>query len=254
MNLVQVGKKIKLLRQEANLTQRELASLLSVTDKAVSKWERGIGFPETSVFHKLSKILDVDMDFVLTTNNKSSDDWHGIIIYNGKQSLKTLVYDKPIINYLLQYFLLSRIRKITFQVNLNNRMIIEKLNLEQYGIIVDFDYDMVYTNAMVLYEPVLLFGANLTRYFETCMENENNVALSVDGVDVPIAFIHNCEFVGKLNTYEKCNLTRGVISLPLANATKVKEASSFVRIYQKNHHIEIANLKEIAVSRGLISK
>ena len=47
------------LRKEKKLTQKELAAQLGVTDKAVSKWERGLGCPDISLLSKLSRILGV---------------------------------------------------------------------------------------------------------------------------------------------------------------------------------------------------
>lgn len=47
------------LRKEKKLTQKELAEQLGVTDKAVSKWERGLGCPDISLLSKLSQILGV---------------------------------------------------------------------------------------------------------------------------------------------------------------------------------------------------
>ncbi len=45
MDNTKLGSLIRALRREAGLTQRELAEALGVTDKAVSKWERGLGCP-----------------------------------------------------------------------------------------------------------------------------------------------------------------------------------------------------------------
>lgn len=47
------------LRKEQNMTQAELASKLQVTDKAVSRWERGIGLPDISTLESLSEALQV---------------------------------------------------------------------------------------------------------------------------------------------------------------------------------------------------
>lgn len=58
MNYDKIGKFIQEKRKEKNLTQKELANKLGVTDRAVSKWERGVGCPDVSILEILSKELD----------------------------------------------------------------------------------------------------------------------------------------------------------------------------------------------------
>lgn len=48
MDASYTGNKIFELRKKSRLTQKELAEMLHVTDKAVSKWERGMNFPDLS--------------------------------------------------------------------------------------------------------------------------------------------------------------------------------------------------------------
>lgn len=52
---------ITTLRKEKGWTQRELADKLNVTDKAISKWERGLGFPDIKMLEPLAKALDVSL-------------------------------------------------------------------------------------------------------------------------------------------------------------------------------------------------
>lgn len=61
MNYEKIGEFIAEKRKEKNLTQLELARKLGVTDKAVSKWERGLGCPDISILELLSKELDVSI-------------------------------------------------------------------------------------------------------------------------------------------------------------------------------------------------
>ncbi len=61
MNYETIGKFIQEKRKEKNLTQKELAEKLGVTDKAVSKWERGLGCPDVSILEVLSKELGVSI-------------------------------------------------------------------------------------------------------------------------------------------------------------------------------------------------
>ena len=53
-------------RKERNLSQRELAEYLHITDKAVSKWERGISFPDITILIPLSEVLNVSLYDLLT--------------------------------------------------------------------------------------------------------------------------------------------------------------------------------------------
>lgn len=61
MNYEKIGEFIASKRKEKELTQAELAKKLGVTDKAVSKWERGLGCPDVSILEILSKELDVSV-------------------------------------------------------------------------------------------------------------------------------------------------------------------------------------------------
>lgn len=55
------GAFIASIRKEKGLTQLELAKKLNVTDKAVSKWERGAGFPDIKTLEPLAEALDVSI-------------------------------------------------------------------------------------------------------------------------------------------------------------------------------------------------
>jgi len=65
MNVKRVGEFIKQKRKEKKLTQKELAEKLSITDRAISKWERGICCPDISILKELSSILEVSVNELL---------------------------------------------------------------------------------------------------------------------------------------------------------------------------------------------
>ena len=52
------GSFIRQKRTEKNYSQKDLAELLSVTDKAVSKWERGINFPDLMTLEKIAEVFN----------------------------------------------------------------------------------------------------------------------------------------------------------------------------------------------------
>ena len=59
MDNIKTGALIKELRKEKNMTQKELADLLHITDRAVSKWERGLCAPDISLLEPLAAVLGV---------------------------------------------------------------------------------------------------------------------------------------------------------------------------------------------------
>lgn len=60
-----IGDKIKKLRQENNLTQEELAEQLGVSFQAVSRWENYITFPDITMLPRLANMFDVTVDYLL---------------------------------------------------------------------------------------------------------------------------------------------------------------------------------------------
>lgn len=60
-----MGEIISTLRKEKGMTQKDIADQLGITDKAVSKWERDIAFPDTATIPKLAEILGVSVEDLL---------------------------------------------------------------------------------------------------------------------------------------------------------------------------------------------
>ena len=60
MKQLKIGKFIAECRKKANLTQIQLAEKLGITDKAVSKWERGVAMPDTSIMLELCRHLKIE--------------------------------------------------------------------------------------------------------------------------------------------------------------------------------------------------
>ena len=56
------GTMIATLRKEKKLTQAEVAEMMGVTDKAVSKWERDLSFPDINTLPKLAELFDMTFD------------------------------------------------------------------------------------------------------------------------------------------------------------------------------------------------
>ena len=66
MDQIKIGRFIAACRKRANLTQLQLADKLGITDKAISKWERGITMPDTSIMLELCDILGISVNELLS--------------------------------------------------------------------------------------------------------------------------------------------------------------------------------------------
>ncbi|MBO5869677.1 MAG: helix-turn-helix transcriptional regulator [Clostridia bacterium] len=66
MDQIKIGKFIADCRKQKGLTQMQLAEKLGITDKAVSKWERGIAMPDSSIMLELCDILSISVNELLS--------------------------------------------------------------------------------------------------------------------------------------------------------------------------------------------
>ena len=73
------------LRKEKGLTQQELANKLNITDKAVSKWERGLSYPDITSISKLAKTLDVESSYLIDLCKKEENP------YQTKEDINNII-------------------------------------------------------------------------------------------------------------------------------------------------------------------
>ena len=77
MDQVKTGALIRTLRTQKGLTQKALAEAVGVGDKAVSKWERGLGCPDVSLLPELSRVLGVRLEALLSGELDAKDQERG---------------------------------------------------------------------------------------------------------------------------------------------------------------------------------
>lgn len=65
MDCVKIGKLIFSLRQKSQMTQKQLADKMGISDKTISKWERGCGLPDISLLGQLADIFKVPIETIL---------------------------------------------------------------------------------------------------------------------------------------------------------------------------------------------
>lgn len=95
MDAFYTGKKISGLRKEKGLTQKDLAELLNVTNKAVSKWECGKNFPDLALLQPLAEILDTSVSVLLGVEEPITKDTIAVlsaISQQEKRAIKRSIY------------------------------------------------------------------------------------------------------------------------------------------------------------------
>ena len=75
MDQVRIGRFIAEMRKTQNLTQRQLAERLSISDKTISKWECGKGLPEVSLMLPLCEALHITVNDLLSGEQLSDRDY-----------------------------------------------------------------------------------------------------------------------------------------------------------------------------------
>ena len=77
MDQTKTGGLIRALRTQKGLTQKALAEAIGVGDKAVSKWERGLGCPDVSLLPEISRVLGVGLETLLSGSLDANDQERG---------------------------------------------------------------------------------------------------------------------------------------------------------------------------------
>lgn len=240
MNPAKVGSAIKTLRIKAGYTQHEVADYLNVTDKAVSKWERGLSVPDISIITKLSLFLNCDVDNLLEGNiSYLEEPWVGHLILNVNNDevfSGSLVYGKPLVYFFLSYFLLAGIRNIYIACSKRDMDFIEKEvgAGESIGVHLHFlsenQYELpFFENTMVVYDNPFVYGSNLTKYFQRAMSRMNGITIlsswSKRGYNRVVVNKYS-----KIESIKSCNHSRACV--PIA-------------FFPKKYYKRIADIKEI---------
>ena len=195
MDIEKIGKAIAYLRKRAGYTQRDLADCLGVSDKAVSKWERGLGLPDISYFGKLAILLDTDTDSLLAGDVIHHEKgWGGLLVLDENVygiSASTVVYDKPLISYLLSYFLLVGIKDICVACSEAEQKFLEAYFGGGHGLGICLSYcdnsvekiqaflseKPMWDNVMAVLGRSFIFGVDQTRFFQRAMVHRDRLTI-----------------------------------------------------------------------------
>ena len=92
MDKEKIGKFISKCRKDKQLTQEQLAEMLNVTNKSISKWENGVCLPEASIYEPLCKILDITINELFAGQKIVDEDYKKIADENLMKMLKFKLY------------------------------------------------------------------------------------------------------------------------------------------------------------------
>ena len=232
MNQEKIGRFIKDLRMEKQMTQLELAERIGVTDRAISKWENGRGMPDIAFLIPLSKELNITL-LELLNGSRDIDEGNAIIELIKETDKKTKIWKYlflGIINILL--LILTIILTFAYIIpmiyeNSNSKGITTVLSASMEptiksgtGIIYDkVDIETIKEDDIIVYNYVDEYGAFLAsttgtvkvihRVVQVSKDKNGNISLITKGDnnlenDKLTVTTHN--FVGKYNR-KTVNLT-----------------------------------------------
>ena len=288
MNLKNTGQTIAKLRKEAGLTQEALGAKLGISDKAVSKWERGIACPDVGLWEKLSILLDTDIESLIYGGG-SAGTWCGVLVLEGGIDSSVIVYNKPLIHYLISQFFLASI-KVIWIIGKSPEITFPGVEIRKAASLSEVNQQFIYQKyggALVIYGNYFLYGADLTKHFKRAMSRldavtivcsmrrKNEYPVSVDEEkkirkspnNRAVNFYHAEPFVFYPKTHQiesnfKCVLyknniysellARGIASFHVQTYDKAIEMGNYIRLMEDNTGEKIACIEETIIRRGLV--
>lgn len=284
MDLSKTGNTIAKLRRFAGFTQASLAEKLGISDKAVSKWERGIACPDVSLWNKLSILLDTDIESLIY-GHEGRNEWKGVLLLDEGIPCDTIIFNKPLIHYLLSQFLLVGITDITI-VGACTPPSLPGVQIKTIEKISEVNHWFI-NPTFLIYGNRFLFGPNLTKHFKRAMSrtdgisvissmkrrgaypievDENRKAKLTDKlvpnqyyaepfVFVP-AGVNTAKYTGFEDILKSDNLNaetmvRGMMSFYVSSYEDAFRLSEFVKMMEELTDERIGCVEEILIRRGM---
>ena len=136
MNIIKFGAYISRLRKEHDMPQSKLADILNVTRQAVSKWERGEGFPDISILCEVANVFGVSVDALLNAGEASGNEAAILSSVTQNQEIAKEVFeDKSIVQDVINiapYLKVSTLSAIAEQLAKHNIDISKIIELSEF--------------------------------------------------------------------------------------------------------------------------
>ena len=275
MKKTKIGKTITYFRKNAGLTQKQLADKLCVSDKAVSKWERGLSYPDVTFISKLSKILDIDTDALFIEEDKHiSENWCGLFYFpkgTSKIKLNNKVADKYVLDIILSYYLLVSINKIIIVCDGEDRVFVKKyikklecydiriviLSSREYRDISNINWLKNVTSIMLIYDLFFIYGVGLTSSFQRAML-ENLKIMHITNPELPVIFGHKSDIlkcisdINDMLEADSLKLFKGYMTINLKTDKDINKCEKLIKTIETYCGYELYDVNDIISIRGLV--
>lgn len=132
MEKERVGRFIRQMRAQQGMTQKELADRVHVTDKAVSKWERGLAVPSVDLLEPLAKALEVSVLELLDGQRQEKDtialERANALLQETLERQKKVIFKKRIVLFML-FAILLLCCMISGRLMWNQGLLLDERNL-----------------------------------------------------------------------------------------------------------------------------
>ncbi len=154
MDQIKIGNFISNKRKNKNLTQRQLADMLNISDKTVSKWETGKGLPDVTLMIPLCNILGISVNELLLGEHIIENDYKSIAEQNLVNLLKRHYWQMLymiVISVLSTVFILSLGGYLSLRVNVAQSTWLGNAQI-------DFDGGIFMAETLLFLVFALIFG------------------------------------------------------------------------------------------------
>ena len=168
LNQEKIGKFIAERRKNCNMTQKQMAEKLGVSDKAVSKWETGKSMPDNSLLMELCLLLGINVNELLSGEKLSEDNYLG----KAEENMTNLMEERTTAKKDKKRFWMEMVIGIVgFVAALFLTMILSSGNLGWY---IDMPSLFMIVSVMIFVVFVSGYGFDFLRTFSICLSKNGS--------------------------------------------------------------------------------
>lgn len=151
MNQVKIGRFIAECRKEKNVTQRQLADILEISDKTISKWETGKGLPEVDLMLPLCEYLGITVNELLSGEKILENEYQQRAENNLVTLMKEQEYSedyKPLIGWIISFTVTALFFGVKLEASGNSPQLI-RIMIAITMVLIDVLFTIIYQGEYV---------------------------------------------------------------------------------------------------------